>query len=262
MPELPEVETFRRYIDATSLQKTILDISISNTKILEGIDQGLLEKNLLHKKFERTSRHGKYVFIASNNKHFLVLHFGMTGFLKYFKNEDEKPNHTRLLIEFDNNYKLAYVNQRLFCKVNVIDDKDTYTHDKHLGIDALDISFEEFRNLLKKHDSMIKSLLMNQSIIAGIGNIYADEILFQSGIHPATKVQKISDKKIRNMYDKLRNVLNVSISVQADFEKYPDGFIIPHRKKQGSYPKGNETLKTMKVNNRTTYFCPVHQKKS
>ena len=112
MPELPDVEVFKRYLDATALHKTITDVEVESTQILDGVSKGKLHKSLKGRQFLSTHRHGKHLLVALEKESWLTLHFGMTGFLKYFKQMDKDPEHDRMLISFDNGYHLAYVSQR------------------------------------------------------------------------------------------------------------------------------------------------------
>lgn len=261
MPELPDVEVFKRYIDATSLHKKITKVDISTTRILEDISKQRLQDTLLHNSLTTTYRQGKYLFVQLKNEKWMILHFGMTGFVKYFKDNNEKPSHTRILVSFENNYHFAVNSQRLLGTIGITDDKETYLCDHKVGVDALRISFKEFKDLLENRRGMVKSTLMNQSIIAGIGNIYSDEICFQTGIHPKTKMNQLKTNQLKNMYQNMQDVFNTAIDAQVNPEKFPDTFIIPQRSKEGTCPKGGGPLKTIKVNGRTTYFCPKHQKK-
>jgi len=261
MPELPDVETFRKYVDFTSLHKKITDVLVENKKILDNISQTQLEKKLKNNKFICTYRHGKYLFIKTNEEGWLVIHFGMTGYLKYFRHKEDQPKHTRLLITFENGFHLAFNNQRLFGKIGFTFSVEQYLQDKNVGVDALDIKNITFENTLKKSKVKIKSMLMNQKLIAGIGNIYADEILFQSKIHPETRAADLNKNKLNNLFKRMKEVLNVAIDAKADPENFPSDYLMPHRYKKEVCPKGDEQLKTIKVNGRTTYYCPVHQKK-
>lgn len=261
MPELPDVEVYRRYINSNCLNKKIKNVKVKNTKVLENISKKKLEEKLKDNKFIDTYRKGKYLFIKTDNDFWLVLHFGMTGDVKYFKNIDDEPSHSRLLLYFYNDYYLSFDNQRMLGKINLIYDKDKYIGDKNLGIDALELDFKGFLEIVKDRHSMIKSTLMNQKLICGIGNIYADEILFQSKIYPKIKTDKLSKNKLKLIYNNINGVLNKAIDVKADADKFPDNFIIPNRDKDGVCPKDGIKLETVKVNNRTSYFCPKHQKK-
>jgi len=125
--------------------------------------------------FESTWRHGKYLLIRLDTGKWLSLHFAMTGWLKYFKNLEKRPSHQRLLIDFSAGYHLAYGSQRKLGKVELLEDVERFIEEKGLGPDVLQFSFDfgTFLEGLAGRRSMIKSALMNQHIMAGIGNIYS-----------------------------------------------------------------------------------------
>ena len=102
MPELPELEIFRRYVDSTSLHQKIETIEVKNGKVLGGVSAGGLKRGLEGTKFESTRRHGKHLFVELGDGRWLLLHFGMTGGLKYYRDADEEPAHARVLISFRN----------------------------------------------------------------------------------------------------------------------------------------------------------------
>ena len=104
MPELPDVEVFKQYLDATSLHQSIAEVKILAPEMLKGMSVKELKQALEGDAFESSRRHGKYLFVKLDKGAFLVLHFGMTGFLTYFKNMDKEPAHQRLLIAFSNGY--------------------------------------------------------------------------------------------------------------------------------------------------------------
>jgi formamidopyrimidine-DNA glycosylase len=101
---------------------------------------------------------------------------------------------------------------------------------------------------------------MNQHIIAGIGNIYSDEILFQAEINPNTNINKLNEKSLKKLFEKMKNVLRTAIDRKANFEDFPNNYLIPHRSKGGKCPKGDNDLQIIKISGRTSYFCPKHQK--
>ncbi len=261
MPELPDVETFKRYIDSTALHKKINSVDIPTPKILYKTTTQTITKNLLHKTFTETHRHGKYLFLQLSNHDFLLLHFGMTGEVKYFQNKNDQPPHTRFLVEFKNGYYLAFDNQRILGKVGYIEDIASFLEEKSLGEDALEIDEHTFLTLLSKRRGSVKSALMNQKILAGIGNIYADEILFQTRLFPKKSVNDLSKRQLKTLFKNVNKVLTTAIDAQAHPQDFPKNFIIPHRKKEGNCPIDHTPLKTLKVNGRTTYYCPKHQKK-
>jgi formamidopyrimidine-DNA glycosylase len=261
MPELPDVEVFRQYMNNTALNKKITGVEVENTRVLQGTTPQGLGKKIHGHIFVKTKRHGKHMFACLDGEFWLTFHFGMTGFFKYYRSEDEQPPHARVIFHFDNGYHLAYDNQRMLGEVEVIRNAGEYIMKNDLGEDALDLSKQRFQKLVLGRRGAIKTMLMNQSLIAGIGNIYSDEILFQTGIHPKTQVKELDENKIEELFDQMRRVLNTAIDKKADPDEFPSDFLIPHRGEDDSCPKCGGAVKKIKVSNRGTYFCPNCQKK-
>lgn len=261
MPELPDVEVFKRYVDATSLHQDIQEVEVADTRVLENISAKKLKSRLKDRRFDGTSRHGKYLFVHLDNGDYLTLHFGMTGFPRYFKKDDKEPDHDRVTVKFKNGYSLVYDNQRLLGTVKVIRDRNRFIRVNRLGPDALarDFDFDEFQQCLEGRRGMIKSTLMNQEIIAGIGNVYSDEILFQAGIHPRTRVETLDTSNLLALFHAMKQVLRHSIEAKADPDKMPDSFILPQRHEGGVCPNCDTALEKIKVSGRSSYFCPACQ---
>lgn len=258
MPELPDVEQFRTYTESTSLHQKIKSVEVRSEDVLEEISASELRNFLEDEEFESTDRHGKYLFVKLSNS-WLVMHFGMSGFLEYFKDPDDEPPHTRILIKFTNNFNLAYDCTRKLGRISTAESVQEYIKRKSLGPDALNIDYSQFKKILEGRRGMIKPALMNQHIIAGIGNIYSDETLFQSGIHPKTKVKKLDNEHLKNIHKKMQEILETAIKKQANTTQFPSTYIIPHREKGGKCPKCGTKLNKIKVSGRTAYYCPEHQ---
>ncbi len=263
MPELPDVETFRRYFDSTSLYQTISETEVKRKDLLEDISENDLKSSLEQRYFEHTKRHGKFMFAGLNDGNFLVLHFGMTGFLKYFKRGDKKPEYTRFLVFFENGYHLAYSASRVLGQIGFTDDPETFIEKKELGPDphSPDFSYEDFSRILDNHKrSSLKSFFMNQNIIAGIGNVYSDEIFFQAKVHPKKKVGKLDKEDKKKLYEMMNHVLKVSIDAQAQLSRFPDNFILPRREEGENCPVCGTELRKEKISGRGVFYCPVCQK--
>jgi formamidopyrimidine-DNA glycosylase len=259
MPELPDVETFRRYLDETSLHKRIVATDVSASRILGNVTVRALGRELKGRTLDSSRRHGKHLLAALDDGRWLAFHFGMTGSFKYFKNSGADPEHDRLRLSFANGYHLAYVCQRLLGEVDLVKDADKFVRRKGLGPDALRVDFELFRELMTGRRGMVKSTLMDQKLLAGIGNVYSDEILFQAGLHPRTPVASLDEDELRRLYDVMARVLQTAVAARADAEKMPDDYLITHRGPGGECPLCGEPLRKIKVSGRTAYFCPRHQ---
>ncbi len=263
MPELPDVEYFRKYLNSTSLHKKIIGVEVKNSKIIGRVSPAALKKHLNGSKLKITKRHGKNLFAGLSNKKWLTMHFGMTGYLKYYKNKEDVPGHVRLLINFDNGYHLAYDCMRMLGRIDLVDDLSGYIKMKKLGIDPIEdkLSFKEFSELFNNRNGSIKTGLMNQSILAGIGNIYADEILFQADIQPGSNIKKLNEDDLKKIYQKMNSVFKKAISVNADHEELPGNYLLTHRKPGEDCPKCSGKIKKQTIGGRSSYFCNKHQKK-
>jgi formamidopyrimidine-DNA glycosylase len=264
MPELPDVEVFKSYLDATALHRKIENVAVPGTEMLEHLSAADLETALKGHTFRSTRRHGKYLFVQLDTGRWLVLHFGMSGFLKYFKNDEKKTAHERLRLRFDNGYHLVYDCQRKLGLIALTDDVEDYIAHKDLGPDpwASQFDYEEFRSVLTSSKAAVKSALMNQKLMAGIGNIYSDEILFQAGVHPEVRANALDNNQLQALYrEMMQTVLPKSVDARAQPEDFPSSFLIPRRNKGGRCPRCGAEIRHAKVSGRTAYFCPKCQKK-
>jgi len=271
MPELPDAEVMRRYLQSTSLHQEIKGVDVHARRIImddQNAGDNAVEKfreAIVGRSFESTRRHGKWMFAAlnENGEKFLVFHFGMTGGLTYFKDRDDVPEYAQVLFHFVKGYHLAYLSQRKLGELAVIGSVDRFISEKNLGQDALDPGFDlaSFEKALKGRRAMAKSILMDQETIAGIGNVYSDEILFQARIHPRTKINKLNEDELKTLFRNMKDVLQEAIEDDADPGQFPDSYIIPHRHKDGCCPICGEELRRVQVGSRHAYFCPNRQGK-
>jgi len=262
MPELPDVETFKRYLDATSLHQRIVNVDVRSAYLLKDLSGREFTRELKRRRFEASRRHGKHLFVRADSRTWLRLHFGMTGFLHYFKSEEKAPRHARVVFVFEKHYRLAFDDRRKFGEVGLIKDVDEYLKKRGLGPDALDVDLAEFKNIFGKHRGTVKSILMNQKLIAGIGNIYADEILCRARIHPATQISSLEDKAVAKLFRATRYILEKAIAAKADVDLMPKSWLLPHRGKGGKCPRCGRELKSATIGGRTAWFCPHCQKKT
>lgn len=256
MPELPDVETFKRYMDSTSLHKAIEAVQVRSAKILENVSSRKLQASLRGRQFESTRRHGKYLMAQIDDGSWLTFHFGMTGRFKYFKDMENEPDHSRLRIRFKSGFHLAYDCQRQLGRVGLVEDAETLVQDKGLGPDAITVDLPAFKERLQRARGSVKSALMNQRLIAGIGNIYSDEILFQAGLHPRTKVNHLDERELRRVFRTMKRVLRTAVDRQADPRRLPRSYLIPRRGRSAECPHCAGELESIKVSGRTAYYCP------
>lgn len=257
MPELPSVEIFKNYFDSTSLNQHIKDIKINNPEILVDVTTKDIE-SFKSSYFLSSSRYGKYLFAQNSQGILIVFHFGMTGYFKYHHLSEGHTNHSRISFIFENNNVLDFEDPRKFGKVSISKNIPEFVERKHLGPDALEIDYKMFKKNFKGRTGNIKSLIMNQHFLAGIGNLYADEILYQSGIHPLRRANNLKNEDFSQLYENMIMVLKKAIKLQDKPHNFPPDFLLSHRYPGGECPQGGK-LDIIKVGGRTTYYCPKKQ---
>lgn len=259
MPELPEVNTFKKYFDGTSFQQKIADVSISDGKIIRNISEEDFASKLIGRSFISSIRRGKYLFGQLDNNKFVQFHFGMTGDLNYYSEEEDRTKHERFHLLFTNGFKLGFDCPRKFARIEYIPDLQHYISTTGLGPDALLISQEDFLEKAKGRSITIKGFLLNQKLIAGVGNLYADEICYQCKVHPGSKTDAIPRKKKIEIYKNMQSVLSFAIDRAAHYKDYPDDWFWNWRKLDGKSDKGEIGIE--KIAGRTTYYVKKWQKK-
>ena len=261
MPELPEVETFKRYLDGTSLHRRITGVDVQDAYVLKGVTARELARQLKGHRFENSHRHGKHLFVRAGDKLWLRLHFGMTGSLEYVKHDQTAPKTARVIFRFADKCGLAFDDQRKFGEIELIKNIDKFRQKRRLGPDALEISLSQFKAIAGKRRGAVKAILLNQQLIAGIGNLYADEILFRARIHPATEAARMRDKDLRRLFRATRYVLEKAIALKTDFNHLPKSWLLTHRGKRGRCPRCRRGLRSATIGGRTSWFCPHCEKR-
>lgn len=262
MPELPDVELFKRHLDATCLGRIIRRVTVNDARILSGISSSDLSRRLAGARFADSRRHGKHLLVGLQPPGCLALHFGMNGSLKHFAEDESDPPYDRVRFDFVDGHHLAYVNPRLFGQVGLAADAATFIAEQGLGPDALDPQFDfaAFERALAGRKRDVKSLLMDQEVLAGIGNIYSDEILFQARLHPRTRSDQLAADMKKRLFGCIKEVLQTAIEAGAGAERLvdrlPGSFLIPHRHKGARCPRCGGEIAADKFSGRTGYYCP------
>ncbi len=271
MPELPEVETVKRGLQAIYLNKTIQDVEVLYPKILANIEKDEFVKVLKNQKIIDFSRKGKYLIIILN-KGYLIIHLRMEGKFKF--DLSLKDKHSHIIFTFKDNSVLIYHDVRKFGRMWYFDkDVDIYNVEPlcNLGLEPSEIKDPHYLlNHFSKIHKPIKSVLLDQSIIAGLGNIYADEVCYACYINPLTKANILNLKNCQDIIDNAKEILNQAIldggSTIKSFQS-SHGVDGRFQLKIKVYGKENcpcercQTLiiKTF-VNKRGTHYCPNCQK--
>ncbi|MBI2352828.1 Fpg/Nei family DNA glycosylase [Candidatus Dependentiae bacterium] len=269
MPELPEVEAFCNYVKNTSLDKKIIKLNCKSKPLLKKPSFPLFQKQLIGQTFKKATRRGKYLIIDSNDQQ-LIIHFGLTGSLVFCKNDQESVPFSQLVIFFNDHSALHITDKRKFAKIWLTESFHEIKSIEELGQDALNIPEQNFIALFQQnHRQNIKAFLMDQKKIAGIGNEYSDEILFQSEIDPHHKVAEISLQKVKKIYLKMNVIFKYAIKLCSNnlknLKKIDDGFasnyLQAHRHTDQKCPNNeSHILKKITIASRSSYYCPIDQK--
>lgn len=261
MPELPHIEVFRRHLDATSLEKTIAEVEVRDEDLVKGVSPAELARRLEGDRFVGSRRHGKYLFAGTGDGPWVLFHFGMSGFLSWFEDPDRETDYPKVLWHFEDDGVLIFDCMRKLGQVRLVEEPDDWISEKGLGPDALSEGFDRtaFREALSGRRGYLKSALMNQEIMAGVGNEFSDEILFQRKLHPKTKVKALSEKELEAVHDTLTHVMETAISARMETENLPGRFLLPHRDEGAECPRCGGEIRRIEVSGRGSYFCPECQ---
>lgn len=261
MPELPDVEMFRRLLTSTSLRRKIARVSGADRRLVAPVSPRTFAAKLAGQRFVSARRHGKYLFARLDKGGWLALHFGMTGSLDYVRRRAEVPRFSRIKFEFTDGSRLVFADKRRLGHLRVIEDPGAFIASQKLGPDALarGLRVAAFRSAIAGRKCNVKSALMDQTAIAGVGNIYADEILYQARINPRRTAAALDDEEIARLFRQMRRVFKAAIARRAGSERFlerlPASYLLPHRVKGGRCPRCGKALRTMKVGGRTGYYC-------
>jgi len=260
MPELPEVDIFRKYLNSTALHQKIEHVHVTDERILKDVSSRSLQHKIRGQSFERTRRHGKYLLVELSSKCWLIFYFGTTGYFRYYRQDSENPCDERVRFDFENHYRLAFCNPRRLGGLYLLADSGDLIEHKSLGPDALsDLTAEEFKKMMSQSNAAVKAVLTDQQKIAGIGNNYADEILFQARIHPNTPANLLRSSELERLYGAIGTVLEKAIEARAKIEKMPDDFLLPHREEGEPCPRCRSKIEKTTIHGRSAYFCPKCQ---
>jgi formamidopyrimidine-DNA glycosylase len=264
MPELPDVEARKKYLQRTSLGKPIARVAVTDARVLGDVTAAALARGLKGARFIEATRRGKYLLVLTSRNSTLMMHFGMSGELFYRKKGGAKPRWSRVEYYFESGDCLHYVNMRLIGKVDLFDTADVQAIPDiaKLGPEPLSrgFTFEKFKGIVAGHETTIHQLLMDQELIAGIGNEFSDEITYQAGVRPDRGTSSLTGSEVRALYDKMKWTLRRAIELDADLDGHPDVFLIPNRVKNGECPRRNAKLVKKTIAGRSSYYCPVCQK--
>jgi formamidopyrimidine-DNA glycosylase len=276
MPELPEVETVARGLQLAVAGRRIVSVTLGKTDFID--DPAALEEHLPGRSIERVERFGKFMLMRLSREDAerapngeprdgsLLVHLGMTGHLAPHRAEEPSLKHTHVWFLLDDGRELRYTDARRFGRMAYLAAENLPAELGRFGADPLEITEQQFADLLQAHKSRIKALLLDQSALRGVGNIYADESLWRARIHPMRIAAKLSTRESRKLRKALQAILREAIALRGssisdflDAEGEPGEYQRRHRaygrEGKGCYRCKTRIRRTI-VAGRSSYFCP------
>ena len=266
MPELPEVETIKRDLEQVIKGSKIIEVVINNPVVIREPSAQKFKKELTGVTIKNILRRAKVLILELSSGKALTIHLKMTGQLVY----PGDGKNSRVTFRLAGGKSIDFNDQRLFADLRVLDDWHTLKFIQTLGPEPFDITLGQFKDMLKPKKTKIKPLLLDQTFISGIGNLYAAEVLFRSGIDPQRSAQSLNDKEKESLFNEIKKVLQEAIHHGgSSVDNYvrlsgkPGGYAAYH-KVYGREGKPclvcKSAIKRISLGGRGTYFCPKCQK--
>ncbi|MCB5199331.1 hypothetical protein LGQ03_08760 [Loktanella sp. TSTF-M6] len=258
MPELPEADAARRRIADHCLHRTIEGFTIGEVSHVDLPPTDQLDR-FIGTQLTRTHRHGKYIFAGSVDGPWMHIHLGMAGSLRVWDDGGDVPDYARLTVNFEGGRRLTFRDPRKFGHVQMVADVDQFVADKGLGPDAMQIGDNAFANVIGGTRGAVKSALLDQGKLAGIGNLWADESLYRTGIMPDAKASDLPAEQIAALHTTVQDVMGTVMDKNADYSQLPRDWLIHNRTDGADCTRCDGTITKMTVGGRTSYHCPAHQ---
>ncbi len=289
MPELPEVQTTVDYLKKRLVGLKINDFWADREKIVKQAGGVLnFKKEIKNKKIVKVYRRAKFIVVDIEGDKSIFIHQKISGHLLYGQwtmanglwlsklrgplRDDPENKYIRAIFNLSNGYLLALSDLRRFGKIVLVKDKDisNLKEIRDLGPEPLELDLKQFKNLFTKKRGKIKQVLMDPFFIVGIGNIYADEILWKAGLHPLSRVENLDNMDIQKIFRAMKEILEKAIKLEGssvDDYRLPSGEKGEFQDVHNAYQKTGKNCKKkdggkierIKLGGRSAHFCPVHQ---
>jgi len=266
MPELPEVETIKRELEKAVLGKKITGVIINNPKVIKEPEKKEFVKGLTSATIKNILRKGKLLIFELSSGKSLAIHLRMTGQLIYPGN----AKNSRVSFKLSDGKLLDFNDSRLLGELRLLNDWQSLKFIKELGPEPFDLTADKFKPMFAGKKSKIKPLLMDQTFISGVGNLYAAEALFRARIHPGRPASTLTDKEKEALFKEIKDILKKAIHYKgSSVDQYvqlsgdPGDYVKYHKvyDREGKPCRICRTpIKRISLGGRGTYFCPRCQK--
>nr|WP_235971502.1 DNA-formamidopyrimidine glycosylase family protein [Palleronia pontilimi] len=257
---MPEVEAARCRIDRGALHRTIGAVRYGDDIThMDLPDRDALDR-FVGTQFSMTRRHGKFMFAGTKDGPWMMIHLGMAGSIRVLDADEVDADFIRFTVAFEGGTRLTFRDPRKFGEIVVVEDVDDYIAERGLGPDALEIGDNAFAEVIGGTRGAVKSALLAQSKLAGVGNLWSDESLYRAGILPGATASDLASDRIARLHGAVGDTLRAVIDTCATYSKLPDDWLIHRREEGAACGICAGTIAKKKVGGRTTYYCPDHQK--
>ena len=272
MPELPEVETVARGLQREIAGRRVVSVTLGKTDFMD--NPGEIERLLPGAEIRAVERYGKFMLLRLraaevSEETALLVHLGMTGAMMPKAVTETPAKHTHLVALLDDGRELRYVDPRRFGRMAMLQGEALRKELVRFGADPLEVTLPEFTQRIRERKARIKALLLDQSVLRGVGNIYADESLWKAKIHPAKVGVRIPAEHIEKLYHSLQGILQKAIVLRGssisdflDADGAPGEYQLHHRvygREGKACPRCRAEIRRIIVAGRSSYFCPKCQ---
>ncbi len=268
MPELPELEIVREVLTRHVLGQTLTEVKIlppGGNIVVRDLTHSGFESTLTGRSIQAIDRRGKFlVFSFDVSPLFLVINPKLSGRLQLASPPDKRLGKTHLLFNFDNGRQLRYIDQKQMGQVYLTHSLEPVPDYASLGPEPSDLTLDQFRGRLKRFHGEIKGILTRGDLVAGIGNAYADEILWAARIHPYRKAARLTPEEVERLYTAMQSTLANAIEkvrqgMGENIHTEPRGFMAVHMKTGQPCPRCGTRISLVGANQRITNFCRTCQ---
>jgi formamidopyrimidine-DNA glycosylase len=262
MPELPEIEISRQRLDPKVLTRPIKDLPVLDERILRDTDEDALRQGLVGAAFTGIARFGHFLLLEVDSSRVLLLSLSGSARIEQVRPQEEPPRSSRLGVRFQDGGGLAVVDPQARSWLTLIPDEHTVPDLGDFGPDALngEPNPEEWRESLQNRRAQIKGLLLEPTLVAGVGPMFADEILFQAKIRPDRRACDISEEEADRLREAVRATLQKAVQCQANPQQLPKSYLTRTRfEEREECPRCGGALEKRQIQGRATVFCPACQ---
>ncbi len=257
MPELPDVELARRTLEEAAAGRRFTGAAVEEPGLLaEGLTAEALDEAVAGAGLAGGRRHGKQLFGGLEGGPWLRFHFGMSGFLAWTDGDGAPSDYPYVTFGLEGGRRLAFDCRRKLGEIELVDDPDAWAEEHGLGPDALALGADGFVEAMEGKRGMVKTALMDQSRMAGVGNEFSDEVLHRARLYPRAKMADLDPDDRRELYAILEETLRTAVDRGMEPDALPGDWLLPDRREGADCPRCGGAITRIEISGRGCYLCP------